>query len=95
MLLNRASQVEAALAFFEKARKPIIEEYQAAARESCERWFENARHVSCISVPCSWPIADDQEHARGSARSCERVIRNSLPLTKKKFPADAKAPSLE
>lgn len=37
----RSADVSTALAEFERVRKPIIEEYQAAARESCE-WFENA-----------------------------------------------------
>jgi anthraniloyl-CoA monooxygenase len=37
-----AADVEGALGEFEKARKPIIEEYQEAARESL-LWFENAR----------------------------------------------------
>ncbi|MEP6911634.1 MAG: FAD-dependent monooxygenase [bacterium] len=35
-------QVEEALGKFESTRKPVIEEYQAAAHESM-RWFENAR----------------------------------------------------
>jgi anthraniloyl-CoA monooxygenase len=39
---DRNAEVGAALAEFEKVRKPIIEEYQAAAQESCE-WFEHAR----------------------------------------------------
>jgi anthraniloyl-CoA monooxygenase len=34
--------VEKALAEFERVRKPVIEEYQDAARESLV-WFENAR----------------------------------------------------
>ncbi|MCU1268656.1 MAG: Anthraniloyl-CoA monooxygenase [Acidobacteria bacterium] len=36
------TDVRAALAEFERFRKPVIEEYQAAALESCV-WFENAR----------------------------------------------------
>lgn len=47
-----AANVDAALAEFEKVRKPIIEEYQTAARESCE-WFENARaymHLSPLEL---------------------------------------------
>jgi 2-polyprenyl-6-methoxyphenol hydroxylase-like FAD-dependent oxidoreductase len=46
------TDIGAALAEFEKVRKPIIEEYQAAARESCE-WFENARaymHLSPLEL---------------------------------------------
>ena len=36
------ASVSATLRDFEKKRKPVIEEYQAAAFESM-RWFENAR----------------------------------------------------
>jgi anthraniloyl-CoA monooxygenase len=39
---GRTESVAAALKDFEKTRKPVIEEYQAAAFESM-RWFENAR----------------------------------------------------
>ena len=49
---DRNADVSAALAEFENVRKPIIEEYQAAARESCE-WFENARaymHLSPLEL---------------------------------------------
>jgi anthraniloyl-CoA monooxygenase len=49
---DHAADVGVALAEFEKVRKPIIEEYQAAARESCE-WFENARgymHLSPLEL---------------------------------------------
>jgi len=45
---DRQTDVGAALADFERVRKPIIEEYQAAARESCE-WFENARNYMELS----------------------------------------------
>lgn len=45
---DRSADVSTALAEFEKVRKPIIEEYQAAARESCE-WFENARRYMHLS----------------------------------------------
>ena len=40
--------VRAALAEFERVRKPVIEEYQAAALESCV-WFENARQYMHLS----------------------------------------------
>ncbi len=46
------ASVSAALRDFEKTRKPVIEEYQAAAFESM-RWFENARdymHLSPIEL---------------------------------------------
>jgi anthraniloyl-CoA monooxygenase len=39
---DRTGVVSAALDEFERLRRPIIEEYQAAALESCV-WFENAR----------------------------------------------------
>jgi anthraniloyl-CoA monooxygenase len=43
-----AETVAAALGEFESTRKPIIEEYQAAAYESM-RWFENARQYMNLS----------------------------------------------
>lgn len=39
---DQSAEVRTALAEFERVRKPVIEEYQAAALESCV-WFENAR----------------------------------------------------
>jgi 2-polyprenyl-6-methoxyphenol hydroxylase-like FAD-dependent oxidoreductase len=39
---DETADVSEALQQFEKARRPVIEEYQAAARESMV-WFENAR----------------------------------------------------
>ena len=39
---DQTSEVRSALEEFERVRKPIIEEYQAAALDSCV-WFENAR----------------------------------------------------
>jgi anthraniloyl-CoA monooxygenase len=39
---DRTSDVTSALRAFEEVRKPVIEEYQAAALESCV-WFENVR----------------------------------------------------
>jgi anthraniloyl-CoA monooxygenase len=44
--------VRDALAHFEKTRRPVIEDYQAAAFESM-RWFENAKqymHLSPIKL---------------------------------------------
>jgi anthraniloyl-CoA monooxygenase len=49
---DRAADAGTALAEFGERRKPIIEEYQAAALESC-LWFENARryiHLSPIEL---------------------------------------------
>ena len=40
--------MEAALAEFERVRKPTIEAYQAAALESCV-WFEDARQYMQLS----------------------------------------------
>jgi len=45
---DRTSDVTSALRAFEEVRKPIIEEYQAAALESCV-WFENARQYMNMS----------------------------------------------
>jgi anthraniloyl-CoA monooxygenase len=52
---DRASSVAAALAKFEEVRKPVIEDYQAAAYESM-LWFENARsyiHLTPIELAYS------------------------------------------
>ena len=45
---DRQKAVRAALAEFERVRKPVIEEYQAAALESCV-WFENVRKYMHLS----------------------------------------------
>ncbi len=45
---GRTATVTAALTEFESTRKPVIEEYQAAAYESM-RWFENARQYLNLS----------------------------------------------
>jgi anthraniloyl-CoA monooxygenase len=91
---DRAGQVEAALAFFEKARKPIIEEYQAAARESCE-WFENARHFMHLS-----PLQLAYSLMTRSGRVDHEKLRKSDPefitaYEEEVSRRDAKAPSLE
>ena len=52
---DRAASVNAALAQFEEVRKPVIEDYQAAAYESMI-WFENARrymHLTPIELAYS------------------------------------------
>ncbi len=46
--LERTGTVGAALTEFESTRKPVIEDYQAAAYESM-RWFENARQYLGLS----------------------------------------------
>ncbi len=40
---DQTNDIATALGEFQRVRKPVIEEYQAAAAESCV-WFENARH---------------------------------------------------
>ena len=53
--LKMQPSVRAALEEFEASRKPVIEEYQAAAQDSM-RWFENARdymHLSPIELAYS------------------------------------------
>ena len=45
---KKTAKVENALSRFELTRKPVIEEYQAAAYESM-RWFENARQYMNLS----------------------------------------------
>src|SRR5437660_4781846 len=53
--LNQTGDIDEALATFEQQRKPVIEDYQAAAHESMI-WFENARqhmHLSPIEVAYS------------------------------------------
>lgn len=52
---DRNPDVAAALTEFEQVRKPIIENYQAAAQDSCE-WFENAAsymHLSPLELAYS------------------------------------------
>jgi len=50
------ADVSAALAEFERARKPVIEEYQRAAYESLV-WFERARdHVNLDPVPLAYSL---------------------------------------
>ena len=46
---KETAKVEDALSRFELTRKPVIEEYQAAAYESM-RWFENARQYLNLSL---------------------------------------------
>src|SRR5215813_11248930 len=45
---DETKDARSALTQFEKVRKPVIEEYQAAAQESC-LWFENARQYMHLS----------------------------------------------
>ncbi|HCX30114.1 MAG TPA: monooxygenase [Blastocatellia bacterium] len=46
---DKTDSITGALAEFELTRKPVIEEYQAAAYESM-RWFENARQYLSLSA---------------------------------------------
>ncbi|HXI23994.1 MAG TPA: FAD-dependent monooxygenase [Pyrinomonadaceae bacterium] len=64
---DQASSVSAAIARFEEVRKPVIEDYQAAAYESM-LWFENARsymHLAPIELAHSLMMrsgrVDDEE----------------------------------
>jgi 2-polyprenyl-6-methoxyphenol hydroxylase-like FAD-dependent oxidoreductase len=52
---DQSPDVQAALSRFEQARKPVIEDYQAAAYDSM-RWFEHARdymHLTPIELAYS------------------------------------------
>ena len=82
---DEASNVGPALRQFEKARKPVIEDYQAAAYESM-LWFENARqyvHLSPIELAYSLMkrsgrVDDDELRKRDPkfvARYEKRIIR--------------------
>lgn len=54
--VQRNSRVESALAEFQRERKPIIEEYQQAALESCV-WFENAsRYMHLEPMPFAFEL---------------------------------------
>ena len=70
---DRHSDVRAALTEFENVRKPIIEEYQAAAAESCA-WFENARRYMSLS-----PIALAYSLMMRSGRVDHEKLRASDP----------------
>jgi anthraniloyl-CoA monooxygenase len=53
--LNENAEVNEALAIFESSRRPVIEDYQAAAFESMT-WFENAReymHLGTVELAFS------------------------------------------
>ena len=57
---DETGNVAAALAEFERVRKPIIEEYQEAAHESLV-WFENVRDYMHLESPALRLQADDQK----------------------------------
>ncbi|PYS64597.1 MAG: monooxygenase [Acidobacteria bacterium] len=53
---DQRSNVTEALQRYEKARKPVIEEYQAAAHESM-LWFENARdHMHLVPIELAYSL---------------------------------------
>jgi 2-polyprenyl-6-methoxyphenol hydroxylase-like FAD-dependent oxidoreductase len=53
---DKAKSVDVALAGFESRRKPVIEEYQAAAYESM-LWFENARqHMNLTPIALAYAL---------------------------------------
>ena len=81
---DRAAKVDTALQGFERTRKPIIEDYQAAAYESMV-WFENARdyiHLSPIELAYSLMKrsgrVDDEELRKRDAEFVESY-RKSVP----------------
>lgn len=82
---DRTPNVAAALAEFERIRKPIIENYQAAAYESMV-WFENARdymHLSPIELAYSLMKrsgrVDDEELRKRDAEFLARYERKVSP----------------
>jgi len=79
---DRTPNVAAALPEFERIRKPIIEDYQAAAYESMI-WFENARAYMRLSpIELAYSLmkrsgrVDDEELRK---RDAEFVRRRSVP----------------
>lgn len=67
---DKNTDVTTALIEFEKSRKPVIEEYQAAAGESCT-WFENARHFMHLE-PLPFAFALMTRSGRVSYESLKR-----------------------
>lgn len=70
---EKAKTVDRALSEFELRRKPVIEEYQAAAYESM-RWFENAREYMKLS-----PIELAYALMTRSGRVDEEALRKRDP----------------
>ena len=80
---EETSEIGAALQRFEKARKPVIEDYQAAAYESM-LWFENAReymHLAPIELAYSLMKrsgrVDDEELRKRDAEFVARYETHS------------------
>jgi len=72
-------EVSAALSEFEKVRKPVIEEYQAAAEESCV-WFENAREYMHLT-----PIELAYSLMTRSGRVDDESLRRRDPLFMERY----------
>jgi anthraniloyl-CoA monooxygenase len=70
---DETSDIRAALPRFEEMRKPIIEDYQAAAFESM-RWFENAREYMHLK-----PIALAYSLMKRSGRVDDEELRKRDP----------------
>ena len=70
---DHTNDVRTALSEFERVRKPVIEEYQAAALESCV-WFENARQYMHLS-----PLELAYEIMTRSGRVDEESLRRRDP----------------
>jgi anthraniloyl-CoA monooxygenase len=79
--------VAAALAEFERTRKPIIEDYQAAAYESMV-WFENAREYMHLS-----PIELAYSLMKRSGRVDDEQLRKRDPEFVDKYRARKSGPS--
>ncbi len=81
---DRTASVRAALTQFEEVRKPVIEDYQAAAYESM-KWFENARnymHFTPIELAYSLMTRSgrvDDEELRKRDPEFIREYRRSRP----------------
>jgi len=76
---DRAANVAAALQEFERTRKPIIEDYQAAAYESMV-WFENARDYMQLS-----PIEVAYSVMKRSGRVNDEELRKRDPEFVKEY----------
>ena len=74
-----AHDVRSALTRFEKARKPVIEDYQAAAYESM-LWFENARQYMHLS-----PIELAHSLMKRSGRVDDEELRKRDPAFVEKY----------
>jgi len=84
---GRTASVAAALTEFEAARKPVIEEYQAAAYESM-RWFENARQYLNLS-----PVELAHSLMMRSGRVSHEDLKRRDPEFIARYEADHESPA--